>query len=705
MQHNRITMLSSSETCQLGSSSSNPAIDQQNLLPNNSAADEQILLPDALESESYPHYLLNSHEVDMPSGSLIGQQNTSLSLWESAGSSSMGCLVDHGNFFQAKREHLAPSLSIGGPLSIDRRRHEASSSLHSHNLNIDLNVNQADQFGSDDVDHVHSNGQARTTTVPAHRGSSITECSLHHGVSSDAIGSSSRNADRFEGASGQEVHLLDSHHPTFKRKYIDGCQAESSANGSSRNRHQNNNTLLPPPTTCDSSTMPTATNFSVPYPPVEQQNQSTNIDSSSTLTDHYSLFSDPHENEFVRSTRMRISPSDFDQSLPNLLPEGSFRCSAYQPTESSFIPVQPRQISSSTSSHTRPHVPAVTQFSQNLHRPSNASFGSRIGSSSSSAGTGSSSRSAIQISASQDPSTSLIGSDYPEPLLLGSSLFNADSTDFLSASERRGNQQNSGSSSGSMLRAPANVGSQQAPPGFNASLPSTSLRGLADISRRSLISAGVSHSRSSSITLQHHGTSSTSHEVRGHQPGSSSRAHYLRAGHPSIDRQNSGYLDLQSFMQTIAASREGGRPISELRNVFDQIRQGRNARLEDLLLIDRSFIMRRANLIDRHREMRLDVDNMSYEELLALGERIGNVNTGLSEEKIMSTLKQWKYAIGALEDPPTSVEPCCICQEDYVEAEDLGTLDCGHDFDTACIKQWLVIKNLCPICKKTALGT
>jgi len=156
-----------------------------------------------------------------------------------------------------------------------------------------------------------------------------------------------------------------------------------------------------------------------------------------------------------------------------------------------------------------------------------------------------------------------MGSDYPEPLLLGSSLFNADSTNFLSASGSRTNQQNSVSSSGSMLRAAVNVGSQQVP-GFNASQSSSTLRGSADMSRRSLISAGVSHSRSSSTTLQARGTSSTSHEVRSHQPGSSSRSqHYLRAGHPSIDRQNPG-LDLQSFMQTIAASREGGRPISEV---------------------------------------------------------------------------------------------------------------------------------------------
>ncbi|KAJ4848596.1 hypothetical protein Tsubulata_020265 [Turnera subulata] len=33
-------------------------------------------------------------------------------------------------------------------------------------------------------------------------------------------------------------------------------------------------------------------------------------------------------------------------------------------------------------------------------------------------------------------------------------------------------------------------------------------------------------------------------------------------------------------------------------------------------------------VFDQYRDMRLDVDRMSYEELLALGDRIGNVNTG-----------------------------------------------------------------------------
>ncbi|CAI9263784.1 unnamed protein product [Lactuca saligna] len=38
--------------------------------------------------------------------------------------------------------------------------------------------------------------------------------------------------------------------------------------------------------------------------------------------------------------------------------------------------------------------------------------------------------------------------------------------------------------------------------------------------------------------------------------------------------------------------------------------------------------------VDHHRDMRMDIDHMSYEELLALGEQIGNAGSGLSEDFI-----------------------------------------------------------------------
>lgn len=94
-----------------------------------------------------------------------------------------------------------------------------------------------------------------------------------------------------------------------------------------------------------------------------------------------------------------------------------------------------------------------------------------------------------------------------------------------------------------------------------------------------------------------------------------------------------------------------------------------------------------ADMHDRHRDMRLDVDNMSYEvwkgklfshqqfcqklfpwykwlvyqELLALEERIGDVSTGLSEDTILKLMKQQKYFNIGIESPP-DLEPCCICQ-------------------------------------------
>ncbi|XAR72910.1 Ubiquitin--protein ligase [Bertholletia excelsa] len=155
--------------------------------------------------------------------------------------------------------------------------------------------------------------------------------------------------------------------------------------------------------------------------------------------------------------------------------------------------------------------------------------------------------------------------------------------------------------------------------------------------------------------------------------------------------------------RALAADIDGRhRLLSEIRQVLNAMRRGDNLRAEDFMLFDPYINV--AELHDRHRDMRLDVDNMSYEELLALEEHIGNVNTGLSEETIMECLKQRKCH-SIMEESPPSMEPCCICQEEYVTGDNIGTLDCGHDFHPNCIKQWLTLKNICPICKMTALGT
>ncbi|MCO5548653.1 hypothetical protein L7F22_002112 [Adiantum nelumboides] len=109
-----------------------------------------------------------------------------------------------------------------------------------------------------------------------------------------------------------------------------------------------------------------------------------------------------------------------------------------------------------------------------------------------------------------------------------------------------------------------------------------------------------------------------------------------------------------------------------------------------------------------HYGLQPDVDNMSYEELLALEERIGNVNTGLSEENICKCLKTSKhssYDMPVLVAVPQESEiKCSICQEDYMAGDELGQLNCSHTYHTGCIKQWLGLKNQCPICKAPALS-
>nr|GFA31625.1 probable E3 ubiquitin-protein ligase RHG1A isoform X1 [Tanacetum cinerariifolium] len=43
------------------------------------------------------------------------------------------------------------------------------------------------------------------------------------------------------------------------------------------------------------------------------------------------------------------------------------------------------------------------------------------------------------------------------------------------------------------------------------------------------------------------------------------------------------------------------------------MRRGERVRFEDLMLLDRSIFFGIANIHDRHRDMRLNVDNMPYE--------------------------------------------------------------------------------------------
>ena len=88
----------------------------------------------------------------------------------------------------------------------------------------------------------------------------------------------------------------------------------------------------------------------------------------------------------------------------------------------------------------------------------------------------------------------------------------------------------------------------------------------------------------------------------------------------------------------------------------------------------------------------VDVDTMSYEDLLELGDRIGKVNVGLTPEKIeaFTTRKT------CLTD---SDETCTICCTEFAAGDVLRKLTCPHVFHADCVDQWLSESKKCPLCK------
>ncbi|KAL1089175.1 hypothetical protein V6Z11_D07G002200 [Gossypium hirsutum] len=149
--------------------------------------------------------------------------------------------------------------------------------------------------------------------------------------------------------------------------------------------------------------------------------------------------------------------------------------------------------------------------------------------------------------------------------------------------------------------------------------------------------------------------------------------------------------------------------IAEVLLALERIEQDEELTYEQLLVLETSLFLNGLNFYDQHRDMRLDIDNMSYEELLALEERMGNVSTALSEEAMSKCLKKSIYEAISMEDvAKVSCEvekddvKCSICQEEYVVGDEVGRLQCEHRYHVGCIRQWLQVKNWCPICKASA---
>mmetsp|Transcript_40606 Transcript_40606/g.75989 ORF Transcript_40606/g.75989 Transcript_40606/m.75989 type:complete len:249 (-) Transcript_40606:298-1044(-) len=93
-----------------------------------------------------------------------------------------------------------------------------------------------------------------------------------------------------------------------------------------------------------------------------------------------------------------------------------------------------------------------------------------------------------------------------------------------------------------------------------------------------------------------------------------------------------------------------------------------------------------------------DPDNMTYEQLTALGECVGTEQRGVAE-RTFSSLPEIVFE-GAENLGDAEEEQCVICRTEFETGETLTQLPCKHHYHGMCIQQWLTINKLCPMCSK-----
>lgn len=90
-------------------------------------------------------------------------------------------------------------------------------------------------------------------------------------------------------------------------------------------------------------------------------------------------------------------------------------------------------------------------------------------------------------------------------------------------------------------------------------------------------------------------------------------------------------------------------------------------------------------------------DEMTYEELLALEDKIGYVNRGFSKEKIDKI--PFTVFVPSNNNNNSDNEKCVICQEMFTEGNKIKKLNCEHFYHQKCIDAWLSKEKNCPFCK------
>ena len=113
---------------------------------------------------------------------------------------------------------------------------------------------------------------------------------------------------------------------------------------------------------------------------------------------------------------------------------------------------------------------------------------------------------------------------------------------------------------------------------------------------------------------------------------------------------------------------------------------------------------------EREVEQEEAANELSYDGLLELAERIGDVRTErwtIVAEKEIEKLPVCAFGpsmLSNLQSTDDSLHKCLVCQCEYETDETLRRLPCSHYFHQNCVDFWLKTKDFCPYCRKSIVS-
>ncbi|WOK95017.1 E3 ubiquitin-protein ligase [Canna indica] len=251
------------------------------------------------------------------------------------------------------------------------------------------------------------------------------------------------------------------------------------------------------------------------------------------------------------------------------------------------------------------------------------------------------------------------------------------------------------------------VRTRQSPPGGTRTRPSGQVD--ASILSRNPVSTSQHSVRESRAVPQSSSRSSRDfrHFYQNRQPGSSSRSVRNRPFYEPVDNGTPTFDSTSEDSNGYAHLNVGS--VAEVLLELERIEQDEGLTYEQLSILGNHLFLDGLSFHDQYRDMRMDIDNMTYEELLALGEEMGTVSTALTEEALTKCLTRSNYRPASRISASCGLNEadvkCSICQEEYAVGDELGKLACEHYYHVTCIHQWLRLKNWCPICKASVSPT